>query len=127
MAERTWFAPEKLRIKKWKDIEPYFDSILRAKPRTTRGIKELIQHYSDALSVFCENDSQVSIAHWRDMDKREPKTRFNTFVEEIQPSFERKTNAVDRRIVGLPSFNSLRDDPEFTHIHTMFLEEIETQ
>lgn len=127
MPEFTSFIPADLEIKKWDDIKPYFDVLREARPRTLASLKRLIRHYSDVLSVFCENDVLVDIAYSQDMSKRRAKHRYDTFLEDISPEYERTTNAIDRNIVRNTSFRDLCYEPGYRQMYRLFKQWTEGQ
>ena len=79
MSERVPFVPPDLRVKQWEDIEPYFEQICRSKPKTLKGLMQLLQHYSDALSVYMENSTKLGIALGSNTADKAARSRYDSF------------------------------------------------
>lgn len=113
MSIRGGFIPGNLVLQKWEDIEPYFASLEKETSSANTDLRQLIEYYSDVLSVYYENDVRVELAHARDLHNHEARSLREKYIEEIHSQAEQVTDRIEKNILQHKQFPSLRTSKEY--------------
>lgn len=117
MSMQGGFISGNLVLQKWEDIEPYFATLEKETSSATTDLHQLINFYSDVLSVYYENDVRVELAHARDLKNLEARSLQEKYIEEIHPQAERITDHIEENIIHHKQFHSLRTSEDY---HTAY-------
>lgn len=107
MALTSFIEPD-LKIKTWKDIEPYFDDLENSQPKTSLGLQRLIRYYSDLHCVIFENMGRTAIDFYKDVRDIPAKQHMEQLIDQLTPMAEH-TYRMAKKILSHPAASELDD------------------
>ncbi len=110
MYQPSNFIPTDLTINSWDDLKPYFDTLINCDAADSEALSELIVHYSEALSVFHEQNAWSYINMSRETDNQEYLKRHELFATKISPELEKAGNNIEKKIVNHAAFSGLPEE-----------------
>ncbi len=104
------YIPSDLEINAWKDIQPFFQKLLTDKVQSVIDLEALITHYSEVLSMLCEEQARAYINITCHTDNKDFQDRFEVFSTQITPEAEKAGHQIEEKIVSSPFFNDLPEE-----------------
>ena len=102
------YLPAALEIKKWEDVEKYFNELLQRPVEDAEALWRWMSDRSELESVLQEDLGWRYIRMSCDTASEEYKNAFNFFVSEIQPRIAPVSNELDKQLVANPFINELK-------------------
>ena len=109
------FLPDELSIRKWADVEVYFDELLKRSVNDATELNTWLHNRSELEAVLEEDLGWRYIRMSCDTSNESLANEYTFFISEIQPQISQWSNLLDQKLIASPSIDQLTD----TRIHIM--------
>ncbi|MCP5464572.1 MAG: M3 family oligoendopeptidase [Deltaproteobacteria bacterium] len=110
MYQLSGFIPADLQINSWDDLKPYFEKLLHQDIKSVEDLERLIVHYSEAISVYHEQNARSYINMTCHTNNEDYVKRHELFAVELGPKLETICNQIDKKITASDFFKNLPEE-----------------
>lgn len=100
-------VPKDLKITRWEDLKPYYDTLFEAPTDSPNALQDLIQNLSDLICVYSEAQARAYIAMTCDTLNEDKAQVYANLSTQVWPHVEKACDKLNRKIVESPSVDSL--------------------
>ncbi|MEX1003468.1 MAG: M3 family oligoendopeptidase [Crocinitomicaceae bacterium] len=115
------FVDEDLTIKKWEDIQPYFERLLNEKIDDPVSFKNWLRKNSELEAVLEEDMAWRYINMTRDTSDETAAEAYKVFVTEINPKISEMSNQLNQKLYHSPFKDELKEEAD-----KIYLKKVET-
>jgi oligoendopeptidase F len=113
------FIPEKLEIKNFDSIEPWFKNLLDRKIESLAQLEQWLKDSSELEAAISEDACWRQIRMTCDTENKELENAFTFFVTEIQPKIQPYADELNRKLINNPFAQQLDKEKYFTYLRSV--------
>ena len=102
------YIDNNFRITTWEKLKPYFDELLQRKIGSAPEFEKWLRDYSELGAVVSEDMAWRYIRMTCDTASEELRSRYNDFVQNIEPRMAPITNDLNKKIMATPYREELK-------------------
>lgn len=107
------FLPEQFIITTWDELKPYFDNLVARPIQSESDLRQWLQDRSELESVISEDLGWRYIRMTCYTDNETYNTRYQYFIEHIQPAIAPYADLLNKKIMASEHLNSLQHESGF--------------
>lgn len=111
--KRRHFLPDNFSFEGWEAVSPFYENLKNRLVNSARELRNWFLYRSELEAFLSENLAWRYIRMTCDTTHAALTEQMNFFIAEVQPQMSAYSNELDRKALGSPFLNNLKDDPGF--------------